>query len=85
MTIHIHQDDLPAACRQVEQRGLVGHRAREPKAVKERLTLVPVLPAADSAEGRATDRVVDPEEGTEPGPPVVDGRDLLEALAGHGI
>ena len=79
------EDDLPAACREVEQGGLVGHGPGEAQAVEQHLALVAIRPPPDAAEGGAADRVVDAQECTQAGGPVMDRDGLLEALAGHGI
>ncbi len=73
-------DAFAAAHRQLRDRRLVGHAARQPQHVLKRLGLGPVRPHAAAADGRTARGVVDGDDCLEAADRVVAEDDLLVAV-----
>ncbi len=73
-----HDHALAAAERQVRDRGLVGHRPRQPQRVPQRLARVVISPHPAPAQRRAADGRVHRDERVQAGaPPAVDEHVLV--------
>src|SRR5258706_1014215 len=70
-------DALAAAEVQARDRGLVGHAARQPQAVDQRVAIIRVMPEPRAAERGAERRVVDGDDAAIPRRGLVHERYLL--------
>jgi hypothetical protein len=77
------EDRLPAAVRQVGERGLVGHAARQAQGVDQRVLVLGVWQEAAAAERRPQAGVVDGDDRAQPAGRVARQVDLAVVVTGH--